>query len=87
MNGTFEEVVAWIEGYTTNARKGPDDARFQLNEFNRWLATKRNYSSDIVAYTHLRETYHDDGEALAELAQSFREFASERENRSLVSSG
>jgi len=80
MNGTFEEVVAWIEGYTMNARKNSHDARFQLYDFNRWLATKRNYSDHIVASHHLREAYVDDHEALAAFASLFREFVSEHED-------
>ena len=79
MGGTFEEIVAWIEGYTMNARRHRNDARFQLYRFNNWLASKRNYSNHIVAYTYLRQTYANDSEALAELARLFREFVAESE--------
>ena len=76
MSGTFEEVVAWIEGYTMNARNNRQDARFQLYDFNRWLASKRNYPDHIVATSYLRQSYPEDKEALAALASLFREFVS-----------
>ncbi len=79
MGGTFEEIVAWIEGYTINARTHPNDARFQLYKFNDWLAFKQHYSNHIVAYTYLRETYPNDSDALAEFARLFREFVTECE--------
>jgi hypothetical protein len=61
MNGTFVEVTAYLEGYTT---ADPKNSRRELHGFNSWLSVKLGYPSHIVSWVYLREIYPDDAEAL-----------------------
>ena len=72
MNGSFAEVVAFLEGYTIADAK---DSRRDWHGFSRWLTAKMGYPDNVVAPVYLRRTYRDDAEALKELDRLFREYA------------
>jgi hypothetical protein len=72
MNGTFAEVTAYLEGYTTADSK---NSRRELHGFNRWLSAKLGYPSHVVSWVYLHETYPDDAQALKELSRLYREYA------------
>jgi hypothetical protein len=74
MFGTFPEVVAYLEGWTTaDSRK---NSRQELHAFSRWMSAKFGYSNSTVASKYLRDSYPVDSEAIREFARLYREFAS-----------
>jgi hypothetical protein len=73
MNGTFVEIVAYLEGYTTADSKR--NSRQDLNGFTKWLSARLGYSNHIVASKYLRDMYPDDAEALTEFSRLYREYA------------
>jgi|SRR5215216_3470543 len=73
MHGSFPEVIAYIEGYSTS-----DTTRKSRNEwhgFSRWLSARMEYPDSKVASHYLRETYSDDAEAITHLAELYLEYA------------
>lgn len=72
MNGSFPEVIAYIEGYTV---ADPKNSRRDWRGFSKWLSARVGYPNHVVASVYLRQTYRDDAEALKELARLFREYA------------
>ena len=73
MGGSFNEVIAFLEGYTTANR--PNGSRLEWHGFNRWTAERCGYQSHIVAAKYLREKFPDDRDALANLATFYRQYA------------
>ena len=73
MHGSFPEVIAYIEGYTTSdtTRK----SRLEWHGFSRWLSARMDYQDDKVAARYLRETYPNDDEAISRLAELYSEYA------------
>lgn len=72
MNGSFPEVIAYIEGYIV---ADPKNLRRDWHGFSKWLSARVGYPHHVVASVYLRQTYLDDTEALKELARLFREYA------------
>ena len=77
--GSFNEVIAFIEGYTTADR--PNGSRAEWHGFSRWLSEKFDYRSDKVAAEYLGESFPDDGEALENLARLYREYRLNESNQ------
>jgi hypothetical protein len=75
MRGSFNEVIAFIEGYTTGDRNR--STRLEWHGFSRWLSEKFEYPSSEVASEYVRKTYPDDREALESLARLYRQYAEE----------
>jgi len=73
MNGTFAEVIAFIDGYTS--ADSVKKSRMEWHGFSSWLAKRLEYSDAIVAAEYLRERYPSDDEAIDELAQRYAEYA------------
>lgn len=73
MNGTFPEVIAFIEGYTSAGIV--KKARIEWHDFNNWLSSKLDYSESKVAAEYLREQYPADDEAINRLAYWYAEYA------------
>ena len=72
MHGSFPEVVAFIEGYTTNDRTR--QSRIEWHGFSSWLSARMKYPESKVAAQYLRETYTNDSEAISHLAELCLEY-------------
>lgn len=69
MHGSFPEVIAFIEGYTTSDRTR--GSRIEWHGFSRWLSARMKYPDSKVAAQYLRETYTSDSEAISHLADFY----------------
>jgi hypothetical protein len=75
MNGSFPEVIAYIECYTV---ADPKKSRRDWHGFSEWLSAEIGYPNHVVASVYLRQTYRDDAEALKELARLYCEYSEAR---------
>jgi hypothetical protein len=80
--GSFNEVLACLEGYSRGAEVERHGHHTFTTPFNHWLAIKfsadrkaSKAESDLLSWDEFREIFPDDDEAIANLATLYREFA------------
>jgi FMN phosphatase YigB (HAD superfamily) len=77
LNGTFGEVMAYLEGYAKAAKIGKSGSYF--SQFAKWLSESRGYTnSDSRPHSDFwrlfRKRYPDDATAIAEFARLWMEY-------------
>jgi len=73
LNGTFGEVLAYLEGYAKGARIGSTGSVF--SQYAEWLSERLNYPrSDL--WKRFREDHPDDAAAIADFEKRWQEFQS-----------
>jgi hypothetical protein len=77
MNGTFAEVVAYLDGYAQGAEVKDVIYHYRWNAFLKWLAVKFDYSKKTwpLPWQVFLDSYPDEETALKELARFYREYA------------
>ena len=77
MNGTFAEIVAFLDGYATGAEVNEDLYHYRWNAFLKWLAIKFDYSPKTfpLPWKVFLASYPAEETALKELARFYREYA------------
>jgi hypothetical protein len=77
MNGTFAEIVAFLDGYAKGAEVKDGPAHYSWTPFLRWLAVKFNYPKKTwpLPWEVFLDSYPDEETALKELARFYREYA------------
>ena len=83
MNGTFAEVVSWLDGYCYGFYSGGAQSQDLLSavsewtEFKPWLANQLAIGSK-EPFKHLEQLYLEDSHRLKALADFYANFLSER---------
>lgn len=76
MNGTFGEVLAFLDGYAKGKKIGKVAySCTYFHPFKVWLATKMGYAEDANVWESFISNYLDEATALRGFARLFREYA------------
>lgn len=75
--GSFDEVVAYLEGYSMGAQVERHGHHTFTVPFGHWLAIKfpSKRKGNILGWDEYREVFPDEDEAIANLPVLYREFA------------
>jgi hypothetical protein len=76
--GTFEEIVAFLEGYYSGMAKANPYAPpvVEWSAFRAWLAEKLNLSTEEI-FLQFRDRYGESSTALHKMAERYTEFLNE----------
>ncbi|HEX8888113.1 MAG TPA: hypothetical protein VF779_02995 [Pyrinomonadaceae bacterium] len=76
MNGTFGEVLAFLDGYANGKRLGnPVRSGSYFHPLGKWLAAMRGYAEDADIWATFINEHPDEATALREFARLYREYA------------
>ena len=73
--GSFDEVIAYLEGYSSGARVERHGHHTFTVPFGHWLEIKFSFERNSFNWDKYREVFPDEDEAIANLPILYREFA------------
>jgi len=79
MNGTFAEVIAFLEGYYSGMAQVNPNAQLvvEWSDFEQWLADRLNVES-TEPFRRIEQTHDEDCERMKALADCYAHFRAER---------
>ena|SRR5437868_274954 len=79
MNGTYAEVIAFLEGYYSGMAHGNPNAQpaVDWSDFEAWLADRLEVDS-TEAFRRIEQSYDDNCERIKALADWYARFQTER---------
>jgi len=76
INGTFEEVVCFLDGFGLGSNLDNKQTHSIWTEFGLWLARVRKVAHQSITMSEFRSWFDNDEAAILELARAYREYAS-----------